>query len=495
MELGTTATNPPQTESGQQTWAAGVFLSPMLWGVLLTVGFYSLIPHLPVQRELAIRYFCGHPLEYATAALFFLGVAVLALKCLRSLTEKRALEQKVLDPEKLADFPDAVTKADVIEEELRPLPGGLQQTHLIRRIRDVCSFIRIRRCSDGLEEHLKYLAELAAERLHESFGLVRTITWAVPILGFLGTVMGITIAIANLDFKAYESSMAGVIGGLAVAFDTTTLALLLSLILVFFRFFTERGDQQVLSQVEDFALKQFPSLFPRNPTAQTAGGVLAAAEAQAAKKLLNETESLISSQTLLWQQGLETLRKRWSETLDAQQQDLSRSLKLGMADTLSDHSDQLAKLRREFLLAFEEASHRLTEGQTEALGAQRQLQDSLATRMEGLCSQLGSDLESFGLQQAERADEMAIAVSEKVDGWQNQLQNVTETTASQLEQLRAQGEILLQIVQQEEQLGRLQGRLAENLETLRAAETFEETLHSLSAAVHLLTARVKPKAA
>ena len=42
---------------------AAFFTSPLLWGTLLTVGFYELIPHLPAYRALAERYFCGHPLE------------------------------------------------------------------------------------------------------------------------------------------------------------------------------------------------------------------------------------------------------------------------------------------------------------------------------------------------------------------------------------------------------------------------------------------------
>ncbi|MEI2659369.1 MAG: MotA/TolQ/ExbB proton channel family protein [Bifidobacterium adolescentis] len=51
--------------------------------------------------------------------------------------------------------------------------------------------------------------------------LIRTITWAVPILGFLGTVIGITMAIANITPDQLESSLGEVTAGLAVAFDTT----------------------------------------------------------------------------------------------------------------------------------------------------------------------------------------------------------------------------------------------------------------------------------
>ena len=49
----------------------------------------------------------------------------------------------------------------------------------------------------------------------------------------------------------------------------------------------------------------------------------------------------------------------------------------------------------------------------------------------------------------------------------------------------------MKIFEKEDHLVRLQERLDKNLETVRAAETFDETLHNLAAAVHLLTARTR----
>ena len=85
----------------------------------------------------------------------------------------------------------------------------------------------------------------------------------------------------------------------------------------------------------------------------------------------------------------------------------------------------------------------------------------------------------------QRADELA----DRIHGWQTQLAAATEAATAQLQTLAAQSQQLSSIVEKEENLVRLQARLDENLESLRAAETFEQTLHSLNAAVHLLTAR------
>lgn len=433
-------------------WLGSIFFSPLLWGGLLTVGFYQLIPYLPVQRELAIRYFCSHPLEYATAALFFLGIAILGLKALRIVSEKSALSAGWLDGLTLSSATVHEALRAGIEQRLCSLSTRQKRTHLARRIADVCAHLRGRQTTENLEEHLKYLAEVASERLHASYALVRTITWAVPILGFLGTVIGITIAIANVTPAQLETSLGEVTGGLAVAFDTTALALALSLVLVFAAFVVERAEQNVLADVEDFGIKRLVSLFP--PATSQRGGLIEAENA-AARQLLEKTERLINWQTEMWQNALESLRGRWMETLEHQRSAFEHALAEGMAATLTDHAHQLSQARQDFLQCFGNVSAQLAETMSENRQAQRELGDQ----------------------------------------WQQQLDRHTGTANDQLVELRKQGELLRSLVAEESELTRLQARLSENLEALRAADTFEETLHSLNAAVHLLTAKVKPKAA
>jgi len=451
-ELQSTADRRSAEATQQLGWAATIGLSPLLWGGLLTVGFYGLIPYLPIHRELVVRYFCSHPLEYITAALFFVGIAILALKARKLVSEQAAFEADLIDEHRFAMAADSSQRAALVEEKLPTIAARLRKTALVNRIREVCSYVRGRKSSQGLEEHLKYLADLAAERLYESFALVRTITWAVPILGFLGTVIGITIAVAKLTPEQLDSSLAEVTGGLAVAFDTTALALALSIVMVFASFLIERSEQHILARVEEFGIKRIALLFPAvsepmSPFAQ--------AEQQAAQNLVEQTEALIGRQTRLWHETLESLRARWTETLTVQKEEFDAALKQGMAVTLADHDQQLSAIRNEFLQAFQTVSEQLTASFAETHRTQHEQQ------------------QEFGRVLAQSAD----------------------AGTAQLTELRKLGEILRSVLEQEGQLGRLQGRLNENLESLRATEAFEETLHSLSAAVHLLTARVKPKAA
>ena len=485
----------PKTPSAQDSAGLMVRLLqfPLLWGGLLTYGFYQLIPLFPAQRVMLERYFCGHPLEYATTALFFVGMAILGLKALGLSKQKAALASNLLDDPELKNVPDPLQRVDQIEARRVKLPARSRRSFLVQRIRDALAYVRDRKSADGLEEHLKYLAELASERLHGSYALVRTITWAVPILGFLGTVMGITIAIANLNFEQYEASMEAVIGGLAVAFDTTTLALTLSLVIVFCSFLVERSEQDILVRVEDFSMARLPVLFPE--ATKSSAGPLADVQAHAAQQLLERTESLIQWQTDLWRENLESTRLRWASTLESQQHHLDEMLRDGMSATLDNHVGLLENTRSEFLEAFTRLSEQMQQQQSRSLQAQQQVSDTFGEQLSSLWGQIQSELDELRQQEAARVDNLLNSVSERVLEWQDQLRHTTESAGLQLDELGKQRTVLLQVVEEEQNLARLQQRLTDNLDAVRAAETFDETLHNLTAAVHLLTTRAKPRAA
>ena len=61
------------------------------------------------------------------------------------------------------------------------------------------SFVARKGSPDTLDEEIKYLSDIDAAHAAQSYGLIKIIIWAIPILGFLGTVIGITIAIASLQ--------------------------------------------------------------------------------------------------------------------------------------------------------------------------------------------------------------------------------------------------------------------------------------------------------
>jgi biopolymer transport protein ExbB/TolQ len=475
---------PRDTE--QADWGAAVLLSPWLWGAGLTVGFYSLIPHIPSHQEFLQRYFCSHWILYAETGLFFLGMSILGRKliglALEAATSHWELPTDVANSSNRSDIETATALWDAVSR----LPRRLRHNRLIDRVRNVCEFVLSRSGADRLDDHLKYVAELATHELSASYSLVRTIIWAVPILGFLGTVIGITNAIAHVTPDQLESALDQVTAGLAVAFDTTALALALSMVMVFATFVVERRENLILARVEQFGVEQLAPCFTQDALPATP---LAAAEMQAADQLLKRTEALINWQTGLWQSALEGLRGRWTETLDQQQSQLAAAMQTGMAATLTSHSQQLDEMRRGLLDGFSSAAGQLTGAIVELREAQAAQQRSLGEELEHLINRLRTETQAAAESQRQQLAESAGTFTEAVQSWRADLAGVTASVQAQIAELQSHGQTLREIAGEEQQLARLQGLLQENLQTVRSVEAFEEAIQSLNAAVHLLTVR------
>jgi biopolymer transport protein ExbB/TolQ len=75
-------------------------------------------------------------------------------------------------------------------------------------------------------------SETESERLDSELAMVRYIAWAIPSIGFIGTVRGIGTALGQAH-RAVEGDITGVTRNLGVAFNSTFIALLISIVLMF----------------------------------------------------------------------------------------------------------------------------------------------------------------------------------------------------------------------------------------------------------------------
>ena len=467
--------------------------SPFLWGGLATYGFYQLIPRLPMHRELAERYFCGHPLEYVQTAMFFVGMALLASRMLRLRRERVALADCRLETSQPVGG-EEIDVCGALDAAVRRLPARLHDTQIARRLTDLSAYLRHRQAGGGAEEQMRYLDQTAADRVHESYSLLQTINWAVPIIGFLGTVMGITLAIANLnvDSGQLDDELNRVTAAQAVTDDAPALDLSDVIKIAIGYFFVKKSEGSVLNEVEEFGQR---NILPLVPGSHTGGNPLLEAESEAARKLIDRTEALIEGQTQMWQESVESLRTRWTGTLKEQQNQLSGALTTGTRQTLSDHAAQLAALRQQLAGTLGEIATELSRQMEQSSRVRHEQDATLTRRMETFAEELSQSLVRAQASADARNENMITAMTEQLAGWQQQLKQATGAVEAQLEGLTAQTQALTDLVEQEGGIAVLQTRLTENLEALRTAETFEQTMHSLSAAVHMLTVHARPKAA
>ena len=404
---------------------------PLFWGLAATFAFYLLVFWGVFQSNLVTRYFAGHPVEYVETALFFVGVVALLLRGADLAFQFSAFPKIQLAAAR--EHGDSVTRAGELSQAVSDLSQRLQETYLARRLASALRYVRQSDSAEGLDEQLRYLSDVDAERSHDGYSLVRMIVWATPMLGFLGTVIGITLALGNLSPEALvdapKEAMQGLLAGLSVAFDTTALALSLSIVLMFLQFLVREVETQLLTAVDR---RVEDELMGRFATHAWTSDPQIAAFTNISARVMDSVERLTQAQAESLQQTIADSQQQWSDALLETQATMKESLQ----HTVVELADRQARV---LALAEETASQRVGE--------------RWASIHEGI-------------------------------------QQQTEILANQQQALMGQADVMHRVLEATGDVRNLETSLNHNLSALAGAKNFQDTVMSLSAAIQLLTSRL-----
>ncbi len=98
---------------------------------------------------------------------------------------------------------------------------------------------------------IKERAELTADRLDSSLSLVRYIAWAIPAIGFIGTVRGIGLALSFAE-DAIKGDISPVTAALGLAFNSTLVALLISMVLMYFMHIVQSRQEAYVIETQTY---------------------------------------------------------------------------------------------------------------------------------------------------------------------------------------------------------------------------------------------------
>jgi biopolymer transport protein ExbB/TolQ len=132
------------------------------------------------------------------------------------------------------------------EQELLELPRTLLSA--LQRFATTGS---IQAVSDTIKES----CEVESDRLDSELSMVRYIAWAIPSVGFIGTVRGIGEALGQA-YKAVEGDISGVTVSLGVAFNSTFVALVLSIIIMFCLHQLQLSQERLVLDCQRYADKR-----------------------------------------------------------------------------------------------------------------------------------------------------------------------------------------------------------------------------------------------
>jgi biopolymer transport protein ExbB/TolQ len=171
--------------------------------------------------------------DYEQEACFILliwALSIMGYKGRQVMREQRLLEDELLAiPEGTSVLPE---DARQYSRSVEALPRAQQEFLLPRTLLTALQRFATTGSIQAVSDTIREQCEVESDRLDSELSMVRYIAWAIPSIGFIGTVRGIGDALGQA-YKAVEGDISGVTVSLGVAFNSTFVALVLSIIIMF----------------------------------------------------------------------------------------------------------------------------------------------------------------------------------------------------------------------------------------------------------------------
>jgi len=198
--------------------------------------FAALYPLYIMNIRIGKMFWDSIGINFPTTLLMFWSFAILGLKW-RQVSQQRSAMLVDLLPSEISEE-ITISSLDKFVEHIRSLPARARRSILVNRVLRGIEHFRVRKSAAETVTMMESQSGIDASNVAGSYTILKVFIWAMPILGFIGTVMGVSSAVSGLsatlenaaDVSAVTSSMKGVFGGLGTAFDTTLLALIMSMI-------------------------------------------------------------------------------------------------------------------------------------------------------------------------------------------------------------------------------------------------------------------------
>ena len=136
-----------------------------------------------------------------------------------------------------------------------------QKSYLTDLIKKACTKYRLSKSSSEVlsltDAQIKlYNAEIENEQTYINY-----ISWAIPSVGFIGTVLGIAASLGYANEASTPEGIAKVTSMLAVAFDTTLVALVLSIILMYQIHALHKQQDDLFTKMNNYIIENLVNRF------------------------------------------------------------------------------------------------------------------------------------------------------------------------------------------------------------------------------------------
>ncbi len=190
------------------------------------------------------------PEQIACYVCFLWGCLIFASRYLEVRRQQQAFR---------LDLVPTVDGARILQEDARPLLRKLEQLTgkrpyiLANMVRVALAKFAISRSSQDVSETVRTQAEVDQGRLVASMATVNYLAWAIPAIGFFGTVRGLAASMTLAEQGGRQIRIAT--QHLTVAFDCTLVALGLSLVMMLLLHLLQREEEALVIDCQQYCLE------------------------------------------------------------------------------------------------------------------------------------------------------------------------------------------------------------------------------------------------
>jgi biopolymer transport protein ExbB/TolQ len=205
--------------------------------------------------------------NWAVVFFSFWCLGILGAKWVKTSIQMRALRAVDIVPRRGDFVLSPGTSGDVLRR-IKAVAERPKDFMLFRRIDTALSNLsnlgEVRDVGAVLESQ----ADSDASSVDSSYTVIRSLIWTIPILGFIGTVVGLSQAIGSFtdvlnqaggDAGSIKSKLGPVVGGLATAFETTLVALLAAVTIQLISTWVYKREEALLDSINEFTTEHILS--------------------------------------------------------------------------------------------------------------------------------------------------------------------------------------------------------------------------------------------
>jgi len=345
-----------------------------------------------------------------------------------------------------------------------------------------------------------------------SYATVRVLIWALPILGFIGTVMGLGQAVSGFakflagaaELTQIKEAIAKVTIGLGVAFDTTLLALVLTTFLMFPLSWVQRREECLFVELDNYMDDHLISCLPSPEQQPIVIENLEDSIEAAFRRYIPDPDRYDEVFTRSIERAAATVEEKFTTLAKGYESTLS-GISSQLSAGLSSVGDQIQGALQGFTQELERHEAQIVSAQREVAQTQRQrikelieeLKSSaqeIAARNQAVVQQVQQAAESAAqnaLRAAEKAAQQVIQAAEQAAGRATQAAEQSAAKAMEAADKAAAGTVkaadqvsrrlaeVTKMAASIEKLLHAEEATAKALATLAASQEFQKTLADL----------------